>query len=67
MPIGRDSAQHRLAFAFGRVDINPVQVIARFFRGNREPRAVNQVPQYASRDAELHRHAPFGHGGEILH
>ncbi len=51
MPVGRDGAQRFRRSRLGRMQIDAVQVIARLFRRDREPRLVDEPLQIAG----LHR------------
>ena len=52
VPVGRDGAQHHMAFDIGRVQKNAIEVIARLFIGNRELGFVDQPLEVAGGEVE---------------
>ncbi len=66
MAIGGHGAQHAGALAFGRMQVDAVEIVASLFRADREPRAVDQPTQHLRRKIEPMRQCARRHGGKIL-
>ena len=64
--VGGDRAQHARALAFGGVQVDAVEVVARLLGADGEARAVDQAAQHLRRQVEPMRQRARGHRGEIL-
>jgi len=66
MPIRRNRAQHRRTLVIRGMQIDPVQVVARFLRRNREACFFKQRLAFRRSDMEFMAKVSLGHDGKII-